>query len=420
MRVLIVNTSDKKGGAAVAANRLTEALIKNGVKARMMVMEKDTQSLYVNQVGNRVLNEFRFVWERVIIWLCNLLSRRHLFTVSIANTGIDITKMQEFQEADVIHLHWINQGMLSLKDIRKILQSGKPVVWTMHDMWPLTSICHHAHECNRYTSECGHCPFLKIRWRNDLSRVVFHRKQRMLEGQHICYVAVSNWLTSKAKESSLLQGQRIETIPNSLICDKFILMPQAEARKKISIKEKYVIAFGAARIDDPIKGFSYLRDAVRILTTKKGFHQEDIRLILFGGIKDESILKTLPIPYIYMGYQKSEQALSEIYSASDALVSSSLYETFGQTLIEAQACGCLPVAFDGSGQADIIRHQENGYLANRLSAESLAEGLEWAFKQSLDKEGKAKLRGEVVRRYSGDTIATKYIKLYEQLTKKEI
>ena len=61
--------------------------------------------------------------------------------------GTDITSLPEFQQADVIHLHWINQGMLSLKNIEKILASGKPVVWTMHDMWPCTGICHHAREC---------------------------------------------------------------------------------------------------------------------------------------------------------------------------------------------------------------------------------------------------------------------------------
>lgn len=420
MRVLIVNTSDKKGGAAVAAHRLTEALIKNGVKVRMMVMEKNTDALYVSETGSRVLNEFRFVWERIVIWVNNLLSRRHLFAVSIANTGIDITKTQEFREADIIHLHWINQGMLSLKDIQKILTSGKPVVWTMHDMWPLTAICHYAHECNRFTTSCGKCPFLKLRWSNDLSRRVFHRKQRMLDGQHICYVAVSSWLARNAQASALLQGQRIETIPNTLTCDKFTLIPQAEARKKLSIKEKHVVVFGAARIDYPIKGFSYLCEALQILISQKDFKREDILLILFGGIKDEGILKTLPTPYLYMGYQKSEQALSEIYSAADALVSSSKYETFGQTLIEAQACGCLPVSFDGSGQADIIRHQENGYLARRLSAESLAEGLQWAFTQDHSEEKRASLRSEVIRRYSGDVIASKYIKLYEQLSRKEV
>ena len=80
--------------------------------------------------------------------------RCKLFAVDIANTGTDVTSLPEFSQADVIHLHWVNQGMLSLKDIEIILQSGKPVVWTMHDMWPVTGICHHAQDCTRYQTQC--------------------------------------------------------------------------------------------------------------------------------------------------------------------------------------------------------------------------------------------------------------------------
>lgn len=47
MRVLIVNTSEKTGGAAVAANRLMEALNNNGVKAKMLVRDKETENITV-------------------------------------------------------------------------------------------------------------------------------------------------------------------------------------------------------------------------------------------------------------------------------------------------------------------------------------------------------------------------------------
>ena len=100
------------------------------------------------------------MWERIVIWSANRFRRYHLFDVDIANTGTDITSLPEFRQADVIHLHWINQGMLSLNDIRKILTSGKPVVWTMHDMWPCTGICHYARECNNYQQECHDCPYI--------------------------------------------------------------------------------------------------------------------------------------------------------------------------------------------------------------------------------------------------------------------
>ena len=82
-------------------------------------------------------------------------------------------------------------------------------------------------------------------------------------------------------------------------------------------------------------------------------------------------------------------------------------------MIEAQACGCLPLAFDGSGQADIIQHKENGYLARRLDIENLADGLEWCLGdgQCIDRR---QLRNEVLERYDEALIARKYIDVYNR------
>ena len=118
MRVLIVNTSEKAGGAAVAANRLMEALINNGVKAKMLVRDKQTDSLTVVSAGNGWRQRWHFLWERWRIFMAMHFSRKHLFDVDIANVGTDITTLPEFKEADVIHLHWINQGFLSLSVIQ--------------------------------------------------------------------------------------------------------------------------------------------------------------------------------------------------------------------------------------------------------------------------------------------------------------
>ena len=64
MRVLIVNTSEKKGGAALAANHIMEALNNNGVKAKMLVRDKETEQITVVGLGNSLLQRWRFLWER--------------------------------------------------------------------------------------------------------------------------------------------------------------------------------------------------------------------------------------------------------------------------------------------------------------------------------------------------------------------
>ena len=68
MRVLILNTSEKTGGAAVAANRLMDALNNNGVKAKMLVRDKETDHISVVGLSNPLIQQWRFLWERLVIF----------------------------------------------------------------------------------------------------------------------------------------------------------------------------------------------------------------------------------------------------------------------------------------------------------------------------------------------------------------
>ena len=144
MRVLIINTSERIGGAAIAANRLMEALKNNGIKAKMLVRDKQTNQVTVVALRKSWLHIWKFVWERFIIWKANRFNKHNLFAVDIANTGTDITTLPEFRQADVVHLHWINQGMLSLKNIQRIIDSQKPIVWYIYVMWHVFLICYNA------------------------------------------------------------------------------------------------------------------------------------------------------------------------------------------------------------------------------------------------------------------------------------
>jgi hypothetical protein len=101
MKILIVNTSERTGGAAVAANRLMMALNNNGVKAKMLVRDrqmgrKDTDVLTVAALPRSWRLRWHFIWERFVIFLHLHFSRKHLFEIDIANAGSDITRLREF------------------------------------------------------------------------------------------------------------------------------------------------------------------------------------------------------------------------------------------------------------------------------------------------------------------------------------
>ncbi len=415
MKILFVNTSDWNGGAAIAARRLGDALSSAGVEVSMLVLRKGETGDHIFTVAPEWKARFAFLWERLVIWINNGFSRKNLFKISIADTGFDITQTAEFKAADIIHLHWVNQGLLSLGAIDRIFKSGKPIVWTMHDMWECTSICHHAYGCGRFKSACRDCGFLRFPSKFDLSARVFKQKREIFHSTSATFVAVSRWLAEQARESTLLRGKQIEVIPNTLSLARFELLDREECRQRLALpSDKFIVLFGAVRVDDPIKGFPVLMDALQRLAKLPGY-KDKLHFVFLGKIKNrQSVLPLIPVSYTYAGWVDDPRRMSEFYSASNIVVSASRYEAFGQTLIEAQACGCLPVSFGNSGQADIIRHGENGFLVDEHTAEALAEGIGRALEQEATISREA-LRKEVLHRYSEEKVASEYLKLYRKL-----
>ena len=409
MRVLIINTSERTGGAAVAANRLMKALNNHGVKAKMLVRDKDTESLTVVPLPHSPRLRWQFLWERLVIFCRLHFSRQHLFEVDIANAGYDITKLPEFQEADVIHLHWVNQGMLSLKGIQKILQSGKPVVWTMHDIWPATALCHVTLGCQHFTSQCGNCRLLPGGGSShDYSTTIWQRKQRMLADENIYFVACSHWLESEAKRSALLKGQKITSIPNPIDTRIYKRGNKQEARQRLGLPlDKKLILFASQRVTNVNKGMDYLIEACRQLQIS------DAAVVILGGHAEE-VVSQLSLEAYPLGYVNDEQRIVDVYHAADVFVLPSLSENLPNTIMEAMACGVPCVGFKVGGIPEEIDHRRNGYVAEYRSAEDLARGIRWILAEADYEELSKNAVQKVVQNYSQQSVALKYLDVYHQ------
>ena len=417
MRVLIVNTSERIGGAAIAAGRLVEALKNNGIKAKMLVREKQTDRLSVIGLNKNWWKVWQFIWERILIWKENRFKKHNLFAVDIANTGTDITVLPEFQAADIIHLHWINQGMLSLNDIRKILLSGKPVVWTMHDMWPCTGICHHARECDKYHQECHHCPYIyKGGGKKDLSNQVFKKKKEIYQSAPVTFVTCSRWLKERASQSALLKGHTIVDIPNPISTGLFKPQNALAARNKMELPtDKKLILFGSVKVTDKRKGIDYFIESCKLLAEKYPEMKEELGVVVYG--KNSECLKPLiPFQVYALDYISNEKDLVNIYNAVDLYVTPSLEENLPTTIMEAMACGVPCVGFNVGGIPEMIDHLHNGYVAEYKSAEDLANGIIWTLSESEYQSLSEEACRKAVSNYSESIVAKKYIDIYNKIT----
>lgn len=415
MRVLIVNTSEKTGGAAVAANRLMEALKNNGVKAKMLVKDKETDQITVVALKQTAALQRHFLWERLVIYIHNHFSKKNLFEVDIANAGTNITDLREFKEADVIHLSWINQGMLSIKGIRQIIETGKPIVWTMHDLWPATAICHYARECTAYRTGCSNCPYLYGGGSsNDMSAKLWKKKKKLYHNANITFVACSEWLRNKAQESGLLIGKRLTNIPNPINTNAFRPADKREAKIHAGLPlDKRLILFVSQRVTNKRKGMDFFIEAIRILAEKHPEMKETTGIAILGG-HSEDIANLLALPVYPLNYVNDEHRIISIYNAVDVFVLPSLEDNLPNTIMEAMACGIPCVGFDTGGIPEMIDHQENGYIAQYKDAEDLSKGIEWVLNSADYKSLSEHAIHKVATAYSQHAVAMKYIEVYNE------
>ena len=410
MRVLIVNTAERTGGAAIAANRLLHALNNNGVEARMLVRDRKTDASEVVSIPRSWRLKANFLWERGVIWLANGLSKRNLFQVDIANAGTDITSMDAFRWADVIHLHWVNQGFLSLGILERIMASGKPVVMTMHDQWYFTGICHYSGHCEKYRTQCEHCPMLKSPV-IDLARRVFDRKRAMYQGRRLAFVGCSRWMADLARRSPLTHGHLVTNVPNAIDTSVFSPMDKTSARERHGLpSEGRLLLFGAQRITDERKGFRYLKEACESIVETHPNLAKQLGVVVLGG-DAQAVKSALPLPVYPVNYLNGEAEIAELYNAVDLFVTPSLQDNLPNTIVEAMACGVPCVGFDVGGIPEMIDHQTNGYVARYCDSQDLAQGIAWCLNGENASLNEA-ARARALATYSESVVAQRYLDVY--------
>jgi glycosyltransferase involved in cell wall biosynthesis len=314
---------------------------------------------------------------------------------------------------DVIHLHWVCNGFLQIETIAKF---HKPVVWTLHDMWPFTGGCHYAEECTAYEKQCGKCPQLASQKARDLSYKIWKRKQKAWKCLNLTVVSPSQWLADCAQSSSLFSQFPIQVIPHGLDLETYKPIEKATARAILGLPQnKHLILFGASNgITEPRKGFHLLQAALKHLSVQG--QSKDLELVIFGA---SSLPKdiSLSFPVHFLGKLHDDISIALTYSAANAMVVPSLQEAFGQTASEAIACGTPVVAFKATGLQDVIIHQKSGYLAQAFDPLDMAQGIQWL----LENEERyqylsTQARHIAEQQFSATLQAERYYKLYQNLS----
>lgn len=419
MKITILSTFDTYGGASIAASRLNKALNDNGLESKMLVQDQKGKATNVETIApNWFLKKValaRFAFDRYQFAFYEK-SKAVRFIFSQAKIGIDISQHSLIQKTDIIHLHWINFGFLSLNSIKKLIETQKPIVWTLHDMWVFTGGCHYSRDCTHYQQNCGNCTeFLKNSSPTDLSNQVWKAKQEIFQNANIIIVACSNWLAEQAKTSTLLEGKKIVSIPNPIDTSLFKPTEKSIAQQHFQLDtNKRYILFAAAKISDVRKGFVYFKEALAILKKEYSVDNKEVELIIFGQANANDF-ENLPFNVNVLGKLSDLSEIALAYSSASVFVVSSLEDNLPNTIMESLACGTPVVGFETGGIPEMIEHQKNGYLATFKSAEELAKGIFWTLFQADYQLLCQNARQKTLNNYAEEIVAKQYQALYESL-----
>lgn len=374
MKILHLNYSDVNGGAARAAYRIHRSLLASGVTSRMAVEVASTDDWTVHSRQGALGKTLAQLRRRTAGIGRYLMRSENPSLHSPAVLSSDWPKYVNASDADIVHLHWIQAEMLSIGDLPRI---KKPIVWTLHDMWAFCGAEHYSDSSrwvegyrsdNRPPHEHGF----------DLNRFTWSRKKKHWR-RPLQIVTSSRWLGDCARESDLMRHWPVDVIPYPIDITKWKPIEQRTARELLGLPlSGKLVLFGAVGGgSDSRKGFDLLIKGITAVRKMR----DDFHLVVFGQLEPENS-PDFGFPVRYAGRLYDDISLCMLYSAADVMIVPSKQEAFGQTALEAHACGTPVVSFRVGGLTDIVHHRETGYLAEPFSSSDLATGINWVLANS--------------------------------------
>lgn len=397
LKILLINTIDNKGGAAEVSWSIKTELEKKGHIVSMFVDKKYSKDKLVNKISNNALlgKLSFFLATDIDFWMSD-----------------KILETEEFKKADIVHCHNLHGNYFKLSTLEKISKI-KPVVWTFHDMWPITPHCAHAFD-GKVKDGFFQCPSLdiyqSILWHNE--KYLSWKKKYIYDNSNFHIVVPSLWLNEKVSQS-VLSKKPIHLIPNGIDTSIFTKRNKLVCRIKHNLpKNKKIILFVATGgKTNAWKGWKYTESVISHFKNK-----DDYVFVCIGGSDSE---KENSDNIIYIPYVENKKVLSEYFSSADVFLFTSIAENFPLVILEAAGSGTPVVSFDVGGVKEVITHKKNGYIAEYKNTDDLIRGVEYIF--SLSTKDIKKISDlsfkKVKNKFSLKNMIDKYLELYKSITK---
>ncbi|TDT46083.1 glycosyltransferase [Fonticella tunisiensis] len=402
MKIVNINTRFKGGGGASAIANLLHSFINNNTEHESVFLyargdKGDQKSIVIN-------NQFDVYFSAAFA---------RIFGVS-KNLNFSSVIEEQIARADIVHIHNIHGYYINYEKLIKIIKYyKKPVIWTLHDVWPITGRCAFTYDCGKWVTGCYNCSYKNTYPKTllDRSSKEWNRKKELfcsLDKDKVIFVSPSRWLEGFVKKS-FLKEYFTEVIPNGIYSSSCVNVDKNDIREELNLPiNKKIVLFVAADPNDKRKGISYVLN----LLDKLG---EDVAFVSVG----KKIKKIKKDNFIQLGYIKDKACLNKIYRAADIFLITSLDDNFPTTVLEAFSNALPVIGFKVGGieeqlsnNCGILVEKENVYQLEREIRSLILDEVKLS---ELGKNGFNKFNQE----YTIDVFATRYLKLYEKLYRGE-
>jgi glycosyltransferase involved in cell wall biosynthesis len=361
LKVLMVTSAFNSGGAGKAAHRLAVAISEHS--------DADVTALCLNGASDWIATT-KIASSAAIYNLAKALDR---VSVLPYPNRAELMRSINFSDGrslfgaaskinalkpDVVHIHWINYGLLGIEELRLI---EAPIVWTFHDMWPMTGGCHYSIGCEQFLNSCGSCPVIGSTDNFDRTSKVQRRKKDSWSDIKLKVITPSYWLSDLASRSYVFGNHDITTIPNCIGLNDFYPVDRTAARLELGlpINGQIILAGAHNGLGSIVKG----RRMMPVILDYISVHKEsEVYLVTIGGRAGPSSVHGANLQTIALGNLNTASALRAAYCAADVFILPSLQDNLPNMVAESLACGTKVVAFASGGAIDMIHEGETGYV----------------------------------------------------------
>lgn len=409
MQILQINTLDTKGGAAKVAYSLKQELEKRGHVTSMFVGRK-----YSNEESIKLLNDIGSfsgkIRKKLAFYFANdidVFSSDH------------ILKTPEFKSAEIVHCHNLHSNYFNLGTLEKIA-AIKPVVWTFHDMWPLTAHCAHAFDGILKENGFFTCPsfdiYPPIAWHNE--KYLEGKKTKIYANSNFHIVTPSKWLADKVRQS-ILKERPITVIYNGIDTSRFKPLLRSDLNMLRSdlglpLNKQIILIVAKGGASNPWKGGEYAHEAIKAFIDDSRVESNSSVpfFVDLGGDADLSSQNAKIVSFI-----QNPETLAKYYSAADMLLYPSIADNCPLVVLEAMACGLPVVSFDTGGIPELVEHKINGYIANYKDIRDLKTGIEYLLNLPVQEMEKMKQYSinKIQTGFTVEKMASQYLELYQDI-----